>query len=58
LLQQELDSFREIKGYLPQVVLVHMNPFEEKAIEAEIAVVARTINTKIQLGYEGMQIHL
>lgn len=58
LLQQELDSFREIKGYLPQVVLVHMNPLEEKAIEAEIAVVAGALNTTIQLGYEGMRIHL
>ncbi len=58
LLQQELDSFREIKGYLPQVVLVHMNPFEERAIEAEIELVARTLNTRIQLGYEGMRIHL
>ena len=58
LLRQELDSFRELKGYLPQVVLVHMNPLEEKTIEAEIAVVARSLNTEIQLGYEGMQINL
>lgn len=58
LLQQELDCFREIKGYLPQVVLVHMNPMEEKEIEAEIAGVARSLNTTIQLGYEGMRIHL
>lgn len=58
LLQQELESFRDIKGYLPQVVLVHMNPLDEKIIEAEIAVVARSLNTPIQLGYEGMRIHL
>jgi phosphoribosyl 1,2-cyclic phosphodiesterase len=58
LLRQELDSFRELKGYLPQIVLVHMNPLEEKAIEAEIAVVARSLNTRIQLGYEGMEIDL
>ena len=58
LLGQELDCFRELKGYLPQVVLVHMNPLQEKAIEAEIAVVTSSVNTTIQLGYEGMQIHL
>jgi len=58
LLRQELERFRELKGYLPQVVLVHLNPLEEKTIEAEIAVVAGSLNTPIQLGYEWMRIHL
>ena len=26
LLKQELVTFRELKGYLPEVVAVHMNP--------------------------------
>jgi len=58
LLGQELERFRELKGYLPSVVLVHMNPMHEKEIEAEIAVIAKSLNNPIQLGYEGMQIHL
>ena len=58
LLQQELESFQDIRGYLPQVVLVHMNPLDEKIIEAEIAVVAKALNTTIRLGYEGMKIEL
>jgi phosphoribosyl 1,2-cyclic phosphodiesterase len=58
LLQQELESFRQLKGYLPSIVLVHMNPLEEKTIEAEIAVVARSLNTAIQLAYEGMQMDI
>jgi cAMP phosphodiesterase len=58
LLRQELERFREIKGYLPPVVLVHLNPLEEKTIEAEIAVVASSVNATIQLGYEGMRIQL
>lgn len=58
LLQQELDSFREIKGYLPQVILLHVNPLREKEIENEIAGVARSLNTTIQFGYEGMRINL
>ena len=58
LLGQELERFRELKGYLPPVVLVHMNPMQEKEIEAEIAEVAKSLNSPIQLGYEGMQIHL
>ena len=58
LLEQELVSFRDVKGYLPPVVLVHMNPELEREIEAEIAAVARTLNSPIGLAYEGMQIHL
>lgn len=58
LLQQELISIRELNGYLPQVVLIHMHPTVEKEIEAEIAVVAEALNTSITLAHEGMQIHL
>jgi ribonuclease BN (tRNA processing enzyme) len=58
LLRQELESFRDIKGYLPQVILVHMNPLEENKIKDEITGVARALDAKIQLGYEGMRIEL
>ena len=58
LLQQELASFRKIKGYLPQVVLKHMNPLDEKAIKAEIAIVEKALNTKIRFSREGMQIKI
>lgn len=58
LLKQELVTFQELKGYLPQVVGVHMNPNLEKEIEAEIAAVAKTLNNSISLAYEGMQLHL
>jgi ribonuclease BN (tRNA processing enzyme) len=58
LLQLELESFREIKGYLPQIVLVHMNPIDEAEIKEEIAAVAKTLKTAIQLGHEGMILRL
>jgi len=58
LLGQELDCFRELKGYLPRVVVLHMNPLEEAETEAEVAVVARSLNAEIQLAYEGMRIDL
>ncbi len=58
LLKQELLSFQKLKGYLPQTILVHMNPSDEKEIEAEIAVVAEALNSSIALAYEGMEIHL
>ena len=58
LLKEELTVFRELKGYLPRVVLVHMNPEVEEEIRAEIAVVTEELNSPITLGYEGMQFDL
>ena len=58
LLKQELINFRELKGYLPRVVVVHITPWHEKEIETEIAMVAEELNNPITLGYEGMQLHL
>ena len=58
LLKQELTNFREIKGYLPHVVVVHMDPGLEEEIRAETALVAEALNNSITLAYEGMQLHL
>lgn len=58
LLEQELTSFRELKGYLPPVVLVHMNPALEKEIESEIATVAKALDNSIILAHEGMRLFL
>ena len=58
LLGQELDRFQKLKGYLPQVVVVHMNPRQEKEIEAELAVTAKALNNSITLAREGMLLQL
>jgi len=58
LLKHELNTFREVHGYLPRVVVVHMNPLMETEIEAEITTVADALGNTIKLGYEGMQLHL
>jgi len=58
LLKPELISFQKLKGYLPPVITVHMNPSQEEEIEAEIALLAQELNASITLAYEGMQIHL
>ena len=58
LLKQELASFRELKGYLPPVAVVHMNPRQEKEIRAEIDAVAKSLNSPITLAHEGMIIQL
>jgi ribonuclease BN (tRNA processing enzyme) len=58
LLKTELQSFREVKGYLPRVLAVHMDPTLEKATAAEIAAVAEELGCSITLAYEGMEISL
>lgn len=57
-LQQELTTFQKIHGYLPKVVTVHMSPYLENEIEAELAEVARNLNHPIRLAYEGMRVQL
>ena len=58
LLKQELAEFKEVNGYLPRVVVVHMSPYLEKDIAAEVAVVSKALGTSITLAHEGMEISL
>jgi ribonuclease BN (tRNA processing enzyme) len=58
LLKKELISFREIKGYIPRVVLVHMNPELESNIRAETAQVAKELGASIEAGYEGLRLEI
>ncbi|HEY55672.1 MAG TPA: MBL fold metallo-hydrolase [Dehalococcoidia bacterium] len=58
LLEQELTSFRELNGYIPQVVAVHMSPHLEEEIAAEIEALGRALGGSITLAYEGMELSL
>lgn len=58
LLKEELLSFQKVRGYLPQVIAVHMNPNLEAEIEAGIATVAKELGNSITLAYEGQQLSL
>ncbi len=58
LLRDELLVFQRLKGYLPPVVTIHMNPELEPEIEREIAMVAEELNHAIVLGREGMELHV
>ena len=57
-MKQELATFREVKGYLPPVVVVHMNPRFQRRIGAETAELAKALGTSIDLAYRGMELHL
>ena len=56
LLHEELVKFRELKGYLPRIIAVHMNPSLEKEIKEEVAVVAEVLNASITLASEDMRL--
>jgi ribonuclease BN (tRNA processing enzyme) len=58
LLKQELIAFRRLKGYLPKVATVHMNPDTEAEIARELAAVAEELPATITLAHEGMELRL
>jgi ribonuclease BN (tRNA processing enzyme) len=58
LLKRELLCFKEIRGYLPHVIAVHMAPELEEEIKAEIEIVSEELKIPITIGFEGMQLHL
>lgn len=58
LLGKELEEFQRLRGYLPPVITVHMNPSLEKEIAAEVAELSRALGTPVTLACEGMEISL
>jgi len=58
LLKQELIEFQKLKGYLPKVTTVHMNPDLETEIATELAAVAEELHATIALAHEGMELRL
>lgn len=58
LLKEELTSFRKIKGYLPTIMLTHMNFPLESEIAAEIVEVEESLKCSISLAHEGMRFRL
>jgi ribonuclease BN (tRNA processing enzyme) len=58
LLQQALISFLKIKGYLPQVIAVHLNPLNETDIKPQLAALAKSLGTNIRPAHEGMVVEI
>jgi ribonuclease BN (tRNA processing enzyme) len=58
MLKAELAEFRKMKGHIPPVILIHLNPLLENEIAAEVAEITREIGASITLGREGMKITL
>jgi ribonuclease BN (tRNA processing enzyme) len=58
LLEAELVAFRDQKGYLPRVVVCHVNQLGEDDVRRELAEVARRLQATIEIAREGMRIDL
>ncbi len=58
MLAAELRNFRELNNYVPDVVVVHMDPQLETEITAEIKEVSSQLGVSITPAREGMQVHL
>lgn len=60
LMKEELIKFRQIKGYLPQIITTHMYPDlnEDTERDAELKQVSQELGVSIAIGYEGMEIFL
>ena len=56
MLLGELNDFRRIKGYLPKVVVVHLNPQHEPEIEREVSGIAASLGIEISIAREGAEI--
>ena len=54
LLKEELLAFKKLKGYLPEVAVVHMNPALEAELTAELKEVAVDTGCSITPASEGM----
>jgi Cft2 family RNA processing exonuclease len=57
-LKKELIEFRRIKGYSPQVVLVHLSPKYEDVIKREIKKISKELKFSISIACEGEILHV
>jgi ribonuclease BN (tRNA processing enzyme) len=58
LLEKELASFRAINGYLPPVIVIHMDAGQESDIKTELEAVKEHLQADITIAHEGMTINL
>lgn len=58
LAEQELIAFRELKGYLPRVLICHANQANEAVIVDEVAELARRLQISIDMTHEGLTFQL
>ncbi len=58
LLAGELKQFRELKGYLPRVIVTHLPLQIEAELRAELEQAGKELGMEIEVGYEGLTIDI
>lgn len=58
LLKEELVEFKNLRGYLPRVIAIHMPPLCGDEIREEMAQVAKELGADVSLRYEDMKVIL
>lgn len=56
LLAEELRTYRSIRGFVPNVLAVHVNPYYEAQIAAELSTVASDLGVDVRVAEEGSTI--
>ena len=51
-------DFRAIHDYLPRIVAVHINPKYEDQVRLQLETASQELGSPIEVGYEGMRLHL
>ena len=58
LLKDELIQFKQLKGYLPKVIVIHIAISYEQQLREEVAQVAKELGADINPGHEDMRVVL
>jgi ribonuclease BN (tRNA processing enzyme) len=58
IFKRELIEFRRIKGYLPEIFIIHMSPQCELEIREEVGQVAKELEVSITITHEGKELVL
>jgi len=56
MLKKELIEFQRVKGYFPQLILIHLSPKFEDEIKKEVKEVAKDLKINISIASEGNKI--
>ena len=54
LLEESLNDFNDLKGYIPRIIVAHMNPAWEATVRRELADVERRLGLDIQISEADM----
>jgi len=58
LMGLELAEFRKLKGYLPEIMPIHLSPMFEDEIRAELERVSQELGAGMPVAHEGMKLNL